>query len=115
MSPGGFAIPPLLNAYRGGAGRSHVAAAATAMITSLFLAACGGNADGSAGASRSPASAVVTSVTPTTAPAPIAITVRSPAFAAGAPIPARFTCKGSNTPPPLTWTGLQAGAVASPW
>jgi len=40
------------------------------------------------------------------------ITVRSPAFAAGAMIPVRFSCRGSNTPIPLTWTGVPAGAAS---
>jgi len=40
--------------------------------------------------------------------------VRSPAFAAGAKIPARFSCRGSNTPIPLAWTGIPSatGSVA---
>ena len=113
MSPGGFAIRLPLNAYRGGAGCSCVAAAVAAVLTSLFLAACGGNADGPGGASRSPARAAVTSVTPTAASAaPVTIIVHSPAFTAGTPIPARFTCKGSNTAPPLTWSGLPTDAVS---
>jgi len=90
-----------------------MAAAVATVFTSLFLAACGGNADGPGGASRSPATAAVTPVTPPAASAaPITITVRSPAFAAGGPIPARFTCQGSDTAPPLTWSGLPAGAVS---
>jgi Raf kinase inhibitor-like YbhB/YbcL family protein len=40
------------------------------------------------------------------------ITVRSPAFAAGAMIPVRFSCRGSSTPIPLTWTGVPAGAAS---
>ncbi len=112
MSPGGSAIRLLLNAYRR-AGCSRAAAAIATVLTSLFLAACGGNTHGPGGASRSLSSAAVTSVTPTAASAaPITIIVRSPAFAAGAPIPARFTCKGSNTAPPLTWSGLPADAVS---
>jgi hypothetical protein len=40
--------------------------------------------------------------------------VRSPAFAAGAKIPARFSCRGSNTPIPLSWAGIPSatGSVA---
>ena len=43
-----------------------------------------------------------------------AITVRSPAFAADAKIPARFSCRGSNMPIPLSWTGIPSatGSVA---
>src|SRR4029077_7963605 len=51
--------------------------------------------------------------TPTAAPSGAAtITVRSPAFAAGAMIPVRFSCRGSNTPIPLTWTGVPASAAS---
>ena len=37
------------------------------------------------------------------------ISVRSPAFAEGQPIPRRYTCDGDNVSPPLNWTGLPAG------
>ena len=36
----------------------------------------------------------------------------SPAFAAGEPIPAAHTCDGADTPPPLGWSGVPAGAQA---
>jgi hypothetical protein len=42
---------------------------------------------------------------------PEAITVSSPAFAAGAAIPQRFTCDGDNRSPPLRWSGVPAGTV----
>jgi phosphatidylethanolamine-binding protein (PEBP) family uncharacterized protein len=42
---------------------------------------------------------------------PEAITVSSPAFAAGAAIPQRFTCKGDNRSPPLAWSGVPATTV----
>lgn len=41
-----------------------------------------------------------------------ALTVTSPAFAAGAAIPVRFSCKGTGTSPPLAWTGVPGGAAA---
>jgi Raf kinase inhibitor-like YbhB/YbcL family protein len=41
--------------------------------------------------------------------APGSITVTSPAFADGAPIPEEFTCRGAGSSPPLAWTGLPAG------
>jgi Raf kinase inhibitor-like YbhB/YbcL family protein len=40
-------------------------------------------------------------ITPAPADPP---TITSPAFADGAPIPVRFTCKGDNIPPPLAWS-----------
>jgi Raf kinase inhibitor-like YbhB/YbcL family protein len=42
---------------------------------------------------------------------PEPITVSSPAFAAGAAIPQRFTCEGDNLSPPLRWSGMPAGTV----
>lgn len=44
--------------------------------------------------------------------APDVITVRSPAFREGRPIPARFTCDGDGVPPPLSWSGVPEGAEA---
>ena len=37
-------------------------------------------------------------------------TLRSPAFAPEATIPARFTCEGDNLSPPLEWNGAPPGA-----
>ena len=42
---------------------------------------------------------------------PEPITVSSPAFAAGATIPKRFTCQGENVSPPLAWSGVAAGTA----
>jgi len=36
----------------------------------------------------------------------------SPAFAAGGPIPARFTCRGAGPSPPLAWTAPPAGTLS---
>jgi phosphatidylethanolamine-binding protein (PEBP) family uncharacterized protein len=41
---------------------------------------------------------------------PTTITVTSPAFAAGAAIPAAYTCDGADRPPPLRWAGVPATA-----
>jgi Raf kinase inhibitor-like YbhB/YbcL family protein len=40
------------------------------------------------------------------------LTLSSPAFADGARLPERFTADGEGVSPPLTWTGVPAGAVA---
>jgi Raf kinase inhibitor-like YbhB/YbcL family protein len=37
------------------------------------------------------------------------ISVQSPAFGEGQPIPRRYTCDGENVSPPLRWTGIPAG------
>lgn len=38
------------------------------------------------------------------------LTIRSPAFADGAEIPARHTCEGEDLSPPLAWSGVPPGA-----
>jgi len=82
---------------------------ALAALAAALLAGCSGSSGGTGPAASTPAAPA--------APAPsaaAAITVRSPAFAAGAKIPARFSCRGSNTPIPLAWTGIPSatGSVA---
>jgi Raf kinase inhibitor-like YbhB/YbcL family protein len=42
--------------------------------------------------------------------APRSIALSSPAFAAGAAIPGRFTCAGAGESPPLDWSGVPDGA-----
>ena len=44
--------------------------------------------------------------------APDVITVTSPAFREGRPIPPRFTCDGDGVSPPLAWDGVPAEAEA---
>jgi Raf kinase inhibitor-like YbhB/YbcL family protein len=72
---------------------------AAAVLTALVaLAGCGG----SGGTATHP-----------TVPRPTvrsSITVTSPAFAEGAPIPARYTCRGAGGSPALAWSGVPAGA-----
>jgi Raf kinase inhibitor-like YbhB/YbcL family protein len=87
---------------------SRAAVGALTAIAALLLAACSGSGGGSTGSSPA-ASAAAGPATPSSV---ATITVRSPAFAAGAMIPVRFSCRGSNTPIPLTWTGVPAGATS---
>ena len=87
---------------------SWTAVGALTAIAALLLAACGGSGGGSTGSSPA-ASAAAGPATPSSV---ATITVRSPAFAAGAMIPVRFSCRGRNTPIPLTWTGVPAGATS---
>ena len=86
------------------------------LLAVLPLAACGGTGSGSrppASTSGSQGPPTAASVSPVTTPAsPAALTVRSPSFTNGAAIPARFSCRGGNTPPPLTWTGLPSGTAS---
>jgi hypothetical protein len=49
-----------------------------------------------------------TSADPTAQADPV--TISSPAFADGAPIPVRYTCQGDSIPPPLAWTAPASAA-----
>jgi len=40
----------------------------------------------------------------------MALTLTSPAFAAGAAIPSKYTCEGPGMSPPLAWQGVPAAA-----
>ena len=40
----------------------------------------------------------------------MSLTLSSPAFAAGATIPAQYTCEGDDMSPPLAWSGVPDGA-----
>jgi len=86
--------------------RGRAAAGALIGLAALPLAACGGTGSTASGP---PASTAAAPATPSSA---AAITVRSPAVAAGTMIPARFSCRGSNTPIPLAWAGIPAGAAS---
>jgi Raf kinase inhibitor-like YbhB/YbcL family protein len=86
--------------------RGQAAVGALTVLAALLLAACSGSGGGSTASSPSAS----TAAGPTAPSSATAITVRSPAFAAGTMIPVRFSCRGSNTPIPLAWTGVPAGA-----
>ena len=45
------------------------------------------------------------------APAGGAVTISSPAFADGAPIPVQYTCQGANIAPALTWSAPSGAAL----
>lgn len=88
--------------------RGRAAVGALTVLAALLLAACSGSGGGSTGSGP----AASTAAGPATPSSAAAITVRSPAFAAGTMIPVRFSCRGSNTPIPLTWTGVPAGTAS---
>jgi Raf kinase inhibitor-like YbhB/YbcL family protein len=39
----------------------------------------------------------------------MAMTLTSPAFKQGDPIPSKYTCEGKDVSPPLAWTGVPEG------
>ncbi len=90
------------------------AVAGVLLAAGFLLPGCGGSGPGGTpspsgdGRTSGGPSSPPTSGTPT--PARIAVT--SSAFADGAPIPLRYSCRGANVPPPLRWTGAPAGTAA---
>ncbi|MFY2859360.1 YbhB/YbcL family Raf kinase inhibitor-like protein [Mycobacterium sp. THU-M104] len=88
----------------------RIALAGAGLVLVLAQAGCGGH-----GGSRmtAPATPELTTVARTVPQAPEAgpVTISSPAFADGAPIPVRYTCKGADTAPPLTWSAPLGAAL----
>ncbi|OBG59627.1 YbhB/YbcL family Raf kinase inhibitor-like protein [Mycobacterium sp. E735] len=74
------------------------------------LAGCGGHGDTHMTAPSTPK---VTTLGRTVAAAPAGapLTISSPAFGDGAPIPVQYTCKGANIAPPLTWSSPLGAAL----
>lgn len=74
------------------------------------LPACSGNGGSHTTGSPTPK---VTTLGRTVAQAPGTgpVTISSPAFADGAPIPVQYTCKGANIAPPLTWSAPLGAAL----
>jgi Raf kinase inhibitor-like YbhB/YbcL family protein len=83
--------------YRRTVATRWIAARVGAAVGSTLLAGCGFFGDD------------VTEPAPT---APATLVVSSPAFADGAPVPARYTCTGEDVSPPLEWSGVPDGARA---
>jgi Raf kinase inhibitor-like YbhB/YbcL family protein len=86
--------------------RRRVTLALVVVVVGAFAAAaCGGDDDDDATGSTATPGATEP------APEPPALTLTSPAFADGEPIPVRFTCDGENVSPPLAWTGVPDDAA----
>lgn len=74
------------------------------------LAGCGGHGDTRMTAPSTPKVTTLGRTVPA-APAGGPLTIASPAFADGAPIPVQYTCKGANMAPPLTWSAPSGAAL----
>lgn len=96
--------------------RRRVTGALAAVLAGATLAGCG-SGSGPGGASSAPSAPTSSSAatgaeqTATSPTGKAAIVVTSAAFISGGKIPVQYSCNGSNTPPPLSWTGLPAGTA----
>ena len=88
----------------------RIASVVAGLALLATLAGYGGD-DG--GPMTAPLAPKITTVGRTIAAAPSdgPLTISSPAFADGAPIPAQYTCQGPNTAPPLTWSAPSGAAL----
>ncbi len=71
-------------------------------MLAIALASCGGGSKPVKPAGRTETTPIRVRTTP------ISITLSSPAFSAGAKIPAAYTCNGRDVSPPLRWSGVPA-------
>lgn len=74
------------------------------------LVGCGAGGDSQPTSSPAPKVTTLGKTAPD-APAGGPLTISSPAFADGAPIPARYTCKGAGVAPPLVWSAPLGAAL----
>lgn len=74
------------------------------------LACCGGSGDSHPTSSPAPKVTTLGTAAPN-APAGGPLTISSPAFADGAPIPVQYTCKGAGVAPPLVWSAPLGAAL----
>ena len=88
----------------------HLALAGVGLALALTQAGCGGHGGSTMTAPATPKLTTVARTVPE-APPGGPVTIGSPAFAEGAPIPVRYTCKGANTAPPLTWSAPLGAAL----
>ncbi|GAA4535799.1 YbhB/YbcL family Raf kinase inhibitor-like protein [Mycobacterium paraffinicum] len=88
----------------------RVASLAGALAILGAVAGCGGHADTRMTAPSTPKVTTLGRTVPA-APADGPLTISSPAFRDGSPIPVQYTCKGANMAPPLTWSAPMGAAL----
>lgn len=90
--------------------KNRIASAVAGLTLVATLAGCGGHGGNQMTAPLAPK---LTTVGRTIAEAPAGgpLTITSPAFGDGAPIPVQYTCKGANVAPPLTWSAPLGAAL----
>ena len=84
-------------------------AVAVGVVVTLTLTGC--SDDGRDLAEPSADQTTTLPTTSSTGPVIVPMAFSSPAFAAGAPIPAQYTCDGANVSPPLAWSDVPADAI----
>jgi len=88
----------------------RIASATAGLALVVALAGCGSNTDSRKTAPLAPQVTTVGRTMPA-APSTDPLTITSPAFADGAPIPVQYSCKGANIAPPLTWSAPLGAAL----
>jgi Raf kinase inhibitor-like YbhB/YbcL family protein len=88
----------------------RIAVAIPGLALVVVLAGCSGHDDTRMTAPLAPKVTTVGRSMPQ-APSTGPLTITSPAFADGAPIPVQYTCKGASIAPPLTWSAPLGGAL----
>lgn len=91
-------------------GPRRIASIVSGLAIVVALAGCGGHGDTRVTAPSTPK---VTTLGRTVAAAPAGapLTISSPAFGDGAPIPVQYTCKGADIAPPLAWSAPLGAAL----
>lgn len=88
----------------------RIAAAIGGVALVVAVAGCGGRGDAHPTAPPAPTVTTLGRTVPM-APAGGPLTISSPAFPDGAPMPAQYTCKGADVAPPLTWAAPEGAAL----
>ncbi|OMC24895.1 hypothetical protein A5739_23005 [Mycobacterium colombiense] len=94
------------------AGTLHrIAAIVGALAIAPGLAGCGGQGHSHQTTPSTPKITTLGRTAAPNAPGDGPMTISSPAFADGAPIPVQYTCKGADIAPPLAWSAPQGAAL----
>ena len=88
----------------------QIASAIPGLALLVVLAGCSGQADARMTVPLAPKVTAVGRPMPQ-APSGGPLTITSPAFADGAPIPVQYTCKGAGAAPPLAWSAPLGAAL----
>jgi Raf kinase inhibitor-like YbhB/YbcL family protein len=89
---------------------ARIGLAITGLVIVVVVAGCGAGGGNRQRSLPARAPTATSAASTTTAPFADPVTITSPAFADGAPIPVRYTCQGDKVPPPLTWSAPSTAA-----